>query len=224
MQKRLIRLPDKPYNRSNIIKVEKGTDYDRIIKKAGDIITHSGVVIFPAQYFYGIAVDALDIKAVQKVFNIKKRARHNPLLALVADRGELKNLVESIPDNAKKIMEKYWPGSVTIIFRAQNHLPGLLTAGTGRIGLRMPLHPVAKALVHAACGPVTGTSANISGMPACKTIDAIDSDILKNADLVLDAGKLRSGSGSTVVDITSSTPEIVRQGQIPGSEIIETCS
>lgn len=197
---------------------------NEIIKKAGKIIVQKGVVVFPAQYFYGIAVDALDINALQKVFDIKKRPLQNPLLALVKDREQLETLVGSIPDIAKKLIEQYWPGNVTIIFKAAKHVPDLITAKTGRIGLRMPLHPVAKALVNAANRPITGTSANISGKPACNTIDAIDPSVLKSVDMTLNAGELKAGLGSTVVDVTENSLKIIRQGQVPKSEILKICS
>ena len=197
---------------------------NEIIAKAGKAITQKGVVVFPAQYFYGIAVDALDINALQKVFNIKKRALQNPLLVLIKDRDQLETLVDSIPDIAEKLIKKYWPGNVTIIFNAAKHIPDLITAKTGKIGLRMPWHPVAKALVNAAGRPITGTSANISGCPACNSIKTIDPFILKNADMTLDAGELKTGLGSTVVDVTENSLKIVRQGQVSKSEILKTCS
>ncbi len=181
------------------------------------------MVVFPAQYFYGIAVDALDIDAVQKVFDIKKRPLQKPLLAMVKNRNQLEALVDSIPDIAERLIKKYWPGNVTIIFKAAKQIPDLITAKTGKIGLRMPWHPVAKALVNAADRPITGTSANISGKPACNTIDTIDPVVIKNADLTLDAGELKTGLGSTVVDVTENSIKIVRQGQIPQSDIVKFC-
>ena len=197
---------------------------NEIIKRAGEIIVQKGAVVFPAQYFYGIAVDALDVNALQKVFDIKKRPLQNPLLALVKNREQLKTLVDSIPDIAKKLIEQYWPGNVTIIFKAAEHVPDLITAKTGKIGLRMPLHPVAKALVNAANRPITGTSANISGKPACNIIDAIDPSVLKKVDMTLNAGELKTGLGSTVVDVTENSLKIIRQGQVPKSEILKICS
>ncbi len=212
------------HNRSNIITVNKSNPENKVINKAGEIIAQKGVIIFPAQYFYGIAVDTFDIDALQKVFDIKKRPLQNPLLALVKDRKQLETLVDSIPDIAEQLIEKYWPGNVTIIFKAAKHVPDLITAKTGKIGLRMPWHPVAKAIVNAADRPITGTSANISGYPACNAIDTIDPFILKNADMVLDAGELRTGLGSTVVDVTEDSLKIIRQGQIPKSEILKVLS
>ena len=197
---------------------------NEIIAEAGEIIAQKGVVVFPAQYFYGIAVDALDTDALQKVFDIKKRALQKPLLVLIKNRNQLETLVDSIPDIAEKLIEKYWPGNVTIIFNAAEHIPDLITAKTGKIGLRMPWHPVAKALVNAAGRPITGTSANISGQSACNSIKTIDPFILKNADMTLDAGELKTGLGSTVVDVTESSIKIIRQGQVSKSEILKICS
>ncbi|MCP3900494.1 MAG: threonylcarbamoyl-AMP synthase [Desulfobacteraceae bacterium] len=224
LQKRLRIL----HSNATIIKVSSGNPVKEIdketIKKAGKIIEQKGVIIFPAQYFYGIAADALDVDALQKVFDIKKRPLQNPLLALVKDRHQLETLVDSIPDIAEKLIKKYWPGNITIIFKAAKHVPDLITAKTGKIGLRMPWHPVAKAIVNAANRPVTGTSANISGKPACNSISTIDPDIINNADMTLDAGELKTGLGSTVVDVTEGSLKIIRQGQIPKSEILNIAS
>lgn len=216
------------HSNANIFKVSSSNPDNAIdketIEKAGKIISQKGVIIFPAQYFYGIAADALDIDALQKVFDIKKRPLQNPLLALVKDRQQLETLVDSIPDIAEKLIKKYWPGNITIIFKAAKHVPDLITAKTGKIGLRMPWHPVAKAIVNAANRPITGTSANISGKPACNTINSIDPDIIKNADMTLDAGELKTGLGSTVIDVTENSLKIIRQGQISKSEILKVCS
>jgi L-threonylcarbamoyladenylate synthase len=206
----------------NIVKVSSKRPDSKIIETAGEIITKKGVVVFPAQYFYGIAVDALDVDAAQKVFNIKKRNIQNPLLALIKDKNQLEQLVDSIPDIAEKLIEKYWPGNVTLIFNAAKHIPDIITAKTGKIGLRMPLHPVAKALVNQVNRPITGTSANLSGQPACNTINTIDPFVLKKTDIILDAGKLKPGLGSTVIDVTKNPIKIVRQGQISESDIISS--
>ena len=207
------------HKHSHIVKVSPVSPENKIIEQAGKIVTQKGVIIFPAQYLYGIAVDALDPEAIKKVFSLKKRPLQNPLLVLIKNRQKIDALVSSIPDTAEKLIEKFWPGNVTIIFNAAKQVPDLITAGTGKIGLRMPLHPVAKALVDTVDCPITGTSANISGTPATNTIDTIDPYIIQNADMILDAGKLKTGLGSTVVDITQNPVKIIRQGQTPQSDI-----
>ncbi len=207
------------HKHSHIVKVSPVSPENKIIEQAGKIVTQKGVIIFPAQYLYGIAVDALDPEAIKKVFSLKKRPLQNPLLVLIKNRQKIDALVSSIPDTAEKLIEKFWPGNVTIIFNAAKQVPDLITAGTGKIGLRMPLHPVAKALVDTVDCPITGTSANISGTPATSTIDTIDPYIIQNADMILDAGKLKTGLGSTVVDITQNPVKIIRQGQTPQSDI-----
>ena len=207
------------HKHSHIVKVSPVSPENKIIEQAGKIVTQKGVIIFPAQYLYGIAVNALDSDAIKKIFVIKKRSLQNPLLVLIKNRQKIDALVSSIPDTAEKLIEKFWPGNVTIVFNASKQVPDLITAETGKIGLRMPLHPVAKALVDTANYPITGTSANISDTPATNTIDTIDPYIIQNADMILDAGKLKTGLGSTVVDITQNPVKIIRHGQIPQSDI-----
>lgn len=191
----------------------------RIIQKAGAIIQQNGVVIFPAQCLYGVAANALDPDAVEKVFTLKNRPKDNPILVLIPDRTHLPSLVKSIPKNAITLMDTFWPGHLTIVFEAADHIPERLTAGTGKIGIRVPMHPVACELVKALNIPITGTSANISGSPGCCDPALLEPDILSRADLFLDAGMLKGGTGSTIVDVTRSSPQILRQGEIPTARI-----
>jgi L-threonylcarbamoyladenylate synthase len=117
-------------------------------------------------------------------------------------------------------MDRFWPGKITLVFEALPAVPECLTAGTGKIGIRQPGHPVAAALVKTFQGPVTGTSANLSGSPGCRQIADLDPQVARKLDLILDAGPLRGGSGSTVVDVTQDIPRILRVGQIGEQEIL----
>jgi len=116
-------------------------------------------------------------------------------------------------------MECFWPGALTIVFKAKKVLPANLTAGTGRIGVRMPQHPVALALAKALKSPITATSANITGNSGCSQVSDIDPLIADKLDLILDAGPLKGGIGSTVVDVTYDFPKILREGAIPATDI-----
>jgi L-threonylcarbamoyladenylate synthase len=185
-----------------------------LIAKAGQIIRNNGIVIFPAQCLYGIATNALDENAVRKVFHLKQRPLNNPLLILIPDITLLPDLVKSIPEPAQKLMDAFWPGNLTIIFNARNHLSQLLTAGTKKIGIRIPSHPVARALVEHVGFPITGTSANLSGQESCTRINRLAPTILDHTDLVLDAGKLKGGAGSSIVDVTVLKPNIIREGMV----------
>lgn len=184
------------------------------IARAGKILQTNGIVIFPAKCLYGVAANALDETAIKKVFHLKQRPWNNPVLILISDRRTLSDLVASISRQAVQLMDAFWPGNITLVFKAKNHISELLTAGTGNIGIRIPAHPVAKALVESVDFPITGTSANLSGRTGCRRIDQLPSTLIDQADLILDAGCLKGGRGSTIVDVTSSNVTIIREGEI----------
>ena len=209
------------HDKNNIVAVDSTNPETDIIKRAGKIIQNSGVVIFPAQYLYGVAVNASDEKSIQRVFNLKKRPVNNPLLVLIHDLAQLSDLVKSIPASAQLLMDAFWPGNLTIVFKAKNSVSRLLTANTAKIGIRIPAQPVAKALVKYLKSPITGTSANLSGHKGCSQINQLDSSIIDHADLVLDAGILKGGTGTTIVDVTTSKINIIRQGEISALRINE---
>jgi L-threonylcarbamoyladenylate synthase len=207
--------PNLLHDEQKIIAVDLKKPETKIIERAGKIIKNSGVVIFPAQCLYGVAAQALNEKAVQKVFHLKKRPLNNPLLILIHDRSQLTGLVQSIPVSAQKLMEEFWPGNLTIVFKAKKSIPKILTANSDKIGIRIPAHPVAKALVQSLKFPITGTSANLSGQQGCSQTKLLDTSIIENADLVLDAGALKGGTGTTIVDVTTpSKINIIREGEI----------
>ncbi|MCP4671705.1 MAG: threonylcarbamoyl-AMP synthase [Desulfobacula sp.] len=209
------------HDQNRIISVNSDNPEPDIIAQAGKIIQNNGVVIFPAQCLYGVAVNALNEQAVKKVYTLKQRPLNNPILTLIYDKTQLSDLVQTIPVSAQKLMDAFWPGNLTIVFKAKNHIPDILTAGTGKIGIRIPAHPVAKALVKYTNFPITGTSANLSGQQSCNQINRLDPLLTVNTDLILDAGNLKGGIGSSIVDITSSTIKIIRQGKISALKINE---
>jgi L-threonylcarbamoyladenylate synthase len=197
-----------------VIRVHPDHPAPDTIHRAADIIDNRGVVVFPTQCLYGLAADARDSSAIQKIFHIKHRPETNPLLILIHSPTDLDELVTHIPDAAQRLIQAFWPGSLTLVFEAAPCVSDLLTAGTGKIGVRIPSHPVARALVKAAGRPITGTSANRSGAPGCSHIKDLPQDLIRAADLVLDAGHLKGGTGSTILDITCDPPRVIRQGRI----------
>ena len=193
--------------------------HDQILE-ACRIIKNGGVIMFPTQHLYGLGAAALNVKAVDKVFEIKQRPHNKPLLVLIHEQKDLTKLVQKIPSKAIRIMECFWPGALTIVFEAKKILPANLTAGTGRIGVRMPQHPVAMALAKTLKSPITATSANITGNSGCSQISDIDPLIADKLDLILNAGPLKGGIGSTVIDVTHDFPKILREGAIPEKDIV----
>jgi L-threonylcarbamoyladenylate synthase len=176
-----------------------------IIKEAAGVIERGGVIVFPTRCLYGLGADAMNPNAVERIIEIKQRPVDNPILVLIHSKKQLEVLVEKIPPDADAIIEAFWPGRVTLVFDARATLPGLLTAQTGKIGVRLPGHPVAAAMLRQLKGPVTGTSANLSGCPGCSRF----------SDMAL-----QGGVGSTVVDVTEEPPRILREGQVTASQLL----
>ena len=192
-----------------------------LIAEAAHIIHKGGVVVFPTRCLYGLAADAFDPSAITKVFNLKQRPLNKPLLILIDHPSQLPPLVKCIPRSAKRIIQHFWPGDVTLVFEAADSVPQLLTAGTGKIGIRLPGHPVAAALAATSHHPITATSANLSDQPGCASVAAIPSSIIRSTDLVLDSGPLKGGAGSTVVDVSVSPPHIFREGLVTVKQITQ---
>jgi L-threonylcarbamoyladenylate synthase len=192
-----------------------------LIARAAGVINGGGLVVIPTFRLYGLAVNALNSRAVDKVFAIKKRPPDNPILLLIKDRSELEQLVRHVPPSAERLIDRFWPGKVTLVFEASAAIPDILTAGTGKIGLRVPEHPVAAALTRALPHPITGTSANVSGEPGCNDPAGLSPQIIAQADMVLDAGRLLGGQGSTVIDVTVDPVRIIREGAVSRAEIFQ---
>jgi L-threonylcarbamoyladenylate synthase len=191
-----------------------------LIDAAVRLLENGGVIAFPTGSLYGLGADALNTDAVERVFTIKRRPLDKPLLILVPDRAVVFDLAAEVTPAAKRLMDRFWPGRVTIVFKALSVLPANLTVGSGKIGIRLPGHPVAKALVAAFGRPITGTSANPSGHKGCHQIAELDPKLIEQLALVLDAGPLKEGIGSTVVDITGAEPIVIREGVVSKQAIL----
>jgi L-threonylcarbamoyladenylate synthase len=191
-----------------------------LIDAAVQILERGGVIAFPTGSLYGLGADAFNVGAVERVFTIKRRPPDKPLLILVPDRDVVFDLAAEVTPAAKRLMDRFWPGRITIVFKALSVLPANLTAGSGKIGIRLPGHPVAKSLVAAFGRPITGTSANPSGRKGCHRIAELDPKLIEQLDLVLDAGPLKEGIGSTVVDITGAVPIVIREGVVSKKAIL----
>lgn len=186
------------------------------------VLQRGGVIVFPTTGLYGLGVDALNDRAIKKVFEIKARPRNNPIPIVIKDALQLTGIVTHIPQAAKQIINQYWPGKMTLVFQAQEHLSRHLTADTGKIGVRQPRHPVAVDLVDHFHSPITATSANISGCPGISRISDLDLSIRRKVDLILDAGPLKGGIGSSVCDATTDPPTLLREGTISPDDILKS--
>ncbi|MDY6951394.1 MAG: L-threonylcarbamoyladenylate synthase [Thermodesulfobacteriota bacterium] len=208
-----------PIKGAEILPIDPKSPDQETIKRAAAQITRGGLVVFPTSTFYGIGAQALNAHAVDRVFQVKERHRGKPLLVLIASLTDLAPLVQSIPETAVGLIQAFWPGGITLVFDAADAVPPNLTGHTGKIGVRLASHPVAAALVEVVSGPITGTSANLSGEGGCIAVNGLNGRIKDQVDLALDAGRLAGVRGSTVVDVTTTPPRILREGVISSDRI-----
>jgi len=190
------------------------------IRKVGRVILQGGVAAFPTETFYGLGADARNEEALQKIFQLKGREENKPLLLLIGDRDWLSGLVRNIPPVAGRLMEKFWPGPLTLVFEASPRLSALLTGGTGTVGVRLSPHPVAQALIQAVGRAITATSANLSGQPSASVAAEVFRALGNRVDAILDGGQTAGGLGSTVLDLSSPAPRIIRRGVISRAELV----
>ena len=190
-----------------------------IIQKAVAVVRQGGVIAFPTSTLYGMGADAGNPQAIRKIYAIKARSLHHPILILIGDKTWLPPLVKEIPKAATDLMEAFWPGGMTMVFRASDQVSPELMSDTGKIGIRVPTHPVAAAIVSGLASPLTGTSANLSGEAGCADIADLDARVAGQLDAVVDAGPLRGGRGSTIIDVTEDPPRILREGTIYRKQI-----
>jgi L-threonylcarbamoyladenylate synthase len=201
------------------VRVDPRSPRSASIAQAAEVIRNGGVVCFPTRCLYGLGADAFSAAAVERVFEIKQRPADMPLLVLINTPAQLSGLAKSIPRMAHVLMQRFWPGRLTLVLEAEANIPERLTAGTGKFGIRLAAHPVARALVEAVAHPITGTSANISGGAGCREISELDPQIRHQVNLILDGGPLKGGVGSTVVDVTGESPVVIREGEVSKPEI-----
>lgn len=205
---------------SKFVKIAPVRPSSEAIRKAASIIKDGGIIAYPTRCLYGLGADAFDENAVRRLYAVKHRPAHKPILVLIDQTRHLEKLVTQITGIASRIMQSFWPGKVTLVFNAAASVPSRLTGGRQKIGIRQPGHPAAAALVRAVGRPITGTSANISANPACYRIDDLEPELVRHLDLILDAGPLTGGRGSTVVDVSTETPIVLREGVIPAGDIM----
>jgi L-threonylcarbamoyladenylate synthase len=194
-------------------------NFAEVIQDAAKVILSGGVVAVPTESFYGLAVHALNEIAIERLFAVKQRREGNPLLILIASGETLGSYVTEVSNKARKLIARFWPGGLTMVFFANPMMPPSLTAGTGKIGVRLSSHPVPRELARVVGAPITGTSANRSGQPSCSTAEEVMEAIGKDIDLILDGGRTPGGKGSSVLDVTLDPPVVLRDGIVSRDEL-----
>ncbi|MFP4225430.1 MAG: L-threonylcarbamoyladenylate synthase, partial [Desulfobacterales bacterium] len=195
---------------SRFVSIDPVAPEQILIRQAAELIKTGRLVAFPTRALYGIGADIYQPDAVSRVFQAKRRAADKPVSVLIRSEAQLNELADDIPETARRLMHRFWPGLITLVFAAGPNVPLALTGNTGKIGIRMPAHPVADALLAELTHPITGTSANLSGEPGCAQISELALDVANKMAMILDAGPLAGGAGSTVVDVTADPPVVLR--------------
>ncbi len=190
------------------------------VRRAAEIIRAGGIVAFPTETYYGLAVDAMNVEALVHLFRIKRRDANKPVLILIPTIDHLSRLVKCIPPPFRVLMDAFWPGPLTLVFEGQSKLPELLTGGTGTIGVRISSHPVAQLLVRAVGAPITATSANISGDVPAVNAHQVEKQLGSNVDLLINGGETPGGKGSTIIGWRNEELILIRDGVIPLARIL----
>ena len=191
------------------------------IEKAVAILRAGGLVAFPTETVYGLGADASNPDAVKKIFVVKGRPQNHPLIVHLPDASHLAHWAREIPIAAHRLGKRFWPGPLTLILRRAENVPDVLTAGQDTVGLRVPAHPVAHALLQAFGGGIAAPSANRFGRVSPTTAEHVRTDLGEQVDMVLDGGPCDIGIESTIVDLTGSRFALLRPGNISASDIEE---
>jgi tRNA threonylcarbamoyl adenosine modification protein (Sua5/YciO/YrdC/YwlC family) len=207
--------------RAEIVKINSESPEASLIRYAADQIRAGQVLGMPTDTFYGLAADPFNLRAVDRVYEIKSRSRHKPLSLLIESVDQAEELAQPLPQEFYALARRYWPGPLTIIVRASSRLPLKVTANTGNVALRVPNARIPLSVVQAATIPITATSANLSGENECTTAVAVRDQLKDRISIIVDGGTSPRSVASTIIDLTDeeSRWRVMREGAIPSQEI-----
>ena len=191
------------------------SDHGQAPRRAIEALRQGRVIVYPTDTVYGVGCRIDDEQAVRRIFELKRRPPNEPLPILLADPGQVETYVRGVSAAARGLIARFWPGALTLIFPRSDRVPPVVAGGGDTVAVRVPGHPVPRALARAISVPIVGTSANSHGMPPPPTAQLAIYDLGDRVDLVLDGGRAVLGRESTVVDVTGNVPRVVREGAIP---------
>lgn len=201
----------------NTLYLKSGTDED--YDKAAQILKRGGLVAIPTETVYGLAANALDGEAVKKIFAAKGRPGDNPLIVHISSFDEIYPLVEQVPEKAKKLAEKFWPGPLTMILKKSSLIPDEVSAGLDTVAVRMPSHKDAREIIKRSALPLAAPSANTSGRPSPTNAKRVMEDMEGKIDAVFDGGNCEYGVESTVITLAGEVPTLLRPGGITYTQL-----
>lgn len=192
---------------------------DEALSHACAVLRAGGVVAYPTETYYGLAVDPFNRAALSRLFALKRRSADKPVLLIIDHPSQLASLIAEIPPPFPLLMQRFWPGPLTLVFPGLASLPKILTGCCDTIGVRISSHPVAMQLVRAFAQPLTATSANLSGHPPAITASGVREQLGQEVDLILDGGETPGGQGSTLLGYQEGKVCLLRAGVVPFAEI-----
>jgi len=207
--------------KTEIWRLSKVEPEREIIRTAAKIIKEGGLIAFPTETVYGLGADGLNPEAVKKIFQAKGRPADNPLILHIANMKDVFYLASIVPLKAQVLIERFWPGPLTLVLPKSKFIPDEITAGLDTVAVRMPQHPVALALIRESGVPLAAPSANLSGYPSPTEAAHVWQDLSGRIDAILDAGATGLGLESTVLDISGEVPVILRPGGVTKEELEE---
>ena len=192
------------------------------LERAVGVLKNGGVVAIPTDTLYGLAADVFNPAAVDRIFAIKGRPEGLALPVLLSGWEQVQRVAENLPSQAKDLADRFWPGALTLVVHKALGLPDRLTAGGPTVAVRMPDHPAPIELIDGLGGPITGTSANISGSADRLNLAELTAELEGRVDYIVTEGPEPKGTASTVIDITSGQPKLLREGAIPFEQVLQT--
>ena len=191
------------------------------LTQAARIINNGGLVAFPTETVYGLGADGLNIDAVRKIYVAKGRPSDNPLILHIQDISEVEPLTIEINETAKKLMDTFWPGPMTLVFKKSSVVPPVISGGLDTVAIRLPENKIARDLIALAKTPIAAPSANTSGKPSPTKANHVFDDLNGKIDMIIDGGSCDIGLESTVIDVTTLSPVILRPGGITFEDIFQ---
>ena len=189
------------------------------IRQAAEIIRRGGIVAFPTETVYGLGADVFNPIAAARIFEVKRRPYFDPLIVHVANYTDLKKLVIEIPSDAKGLMERFWPGPLTVVLYKKEDVPDIVTSGLPTVAIRMPKHPMTLKLIELVGSPIVGPSANLFGYLSPTTAEHVQDQLGGQVDFILDGGPCEVGVESTILSFSEEKPRLLRPGGVPLEEI-----
>ena len=205
--------------KTEVLRINSKKPDDVIIERASSLIRSGEIVAFPTETVYGLGANALDPLAISKIYQIKGRPSDNPLIVHIGDLNMLSGLVSTISPREMRMIKKFWPGPITLIFKKSKSVPKITTGGLGTVAVRMPRNKIALALIKRSGLPIAAPSANLSGKPSSTNASHVKQDLDGKVKLILDGGRTEIGIESTVIDMTPRIPVILRPGGISKERI-----